>query len=167
MKHEFRIYQRCPIPKNIAPYIVVCCQDALPGNRFAVLLSAYRGADAEPLLNKYGKSSQRQLYNDWLRGEGAPANKPGSSTHEQKLGGAYPGPRTRDGAWWQLGFDIDDEHSDSDLVIHAARSHGWVLFRPYPGGSEHHHLNFKTEPKPHSLRMKARVIQIRTFLPRS
>lgn len=147
MKHEFRVYQHVPIPKNLAPYIKIVCDRSR-----ATLNSCYRGEDAEFLLNKYGHSSQRQLYDGWERRLPGfnPANPPGRSTHEQKSDGvAYPNvPAGHDLAWWQIGFDVND--SDVVRCIATARKFHWELWQPYPGGREFHHLNFRVEPKPHS-----------------
>lgn len=160
MKHEFRVIQGCPAPKNIAPYIAIVVNDA-----HATLNSAYRGTDSEPILNRHGKSSQRQLWDLFQAGRGNPANPPGFSTHEQKSDGvAYPTvPRGHDLAWWQIGFDVND--SDVARVIAAARRYGWVLWQPYPGGSEFHHLNFRQEPRP-TRRTKFRIFRLRATLPR-
>lgn len=164
MSHEFRVYQHVPIPKNLAPYVRMVCDRAS-----ATLNSCYRGQDAEALLNKYGHSSQAQLYYGWehrLPGYN-PANPPGRSTHEQKSDGvAYPNVPAYHGlAWWQIGFDVND--SDVERCIAAAKVYHWQLFRPYPSGSEYHHLNFRVEPKPHSRATDLRIRFLRARMPRS
>jgi hypothetical protein len=155
--------QSCPCPKNLAPYIAIVVNDAK-----ATLNSVYRGQDAEMLLNKHGKHSQRQLFDGFERGLPGflPANPPGFSTHEQKSdGAAYPSvPRGGDLAWWQIGFDVDDQ--DVDRVIAQAASHKWQLWRPYSSGSEKHHLNWKVQPRPTPMTF-ARIIRLRATLPRS
>lgn len=160
MKHEFRVIAGCPCPKNLAPYIAIVVNDAK-----ATLNSAYRGTDAESILNAHGKSSQRQLWEAFQAGHGNPANPPGFSTHEQKSdGAAYPNvPRGHDLPWWGVGFDVND--SDVSRCIAAARRYGWVLWQPYPGSSEFHHLNMRQEPKP-TFRTRLRILRLRRTLPR-
>src|SRR5436305_9673983 len=161
MQHDFRVVQSCPVGKLQAPYIAIIATDAK-----ATVNSIYRGTDAESILNRHGKHSQAQLYAMFLRGQGAPANPPGFSTHEQKSDGvAYPTvPRGHDLAWWQVGFDVDD--SDVVNCIRAAGRHGWHLFRPYHSGVEFHHLNFHQEPKPMNKTDDAHIRRLRDSLPR-
>lgn len=161
-KHDFRVVQRCPVPRNIAPYIAIVINDA-----HATLNSAYRGDDARQLLNKYGHSSQVQLYDGFRRGLPGylPANPPGHSTHELKSDGiAYPSiPSGHDLAWWMLGFDVNDK--DVGNVERTAARYGWKLHRPYPSGSEFHHLNFLRQPHP-TPRTAIRILRLRATLPR-
>lgn len=165
VSHDFRIIARCPVPKLIAPFIQIVTSEAR-----ATVNSIYRGDDARALLNKYGKHSQAQLYQLFLDGRGAPANPPGFSTHELKSDGsasianAYHAARGNDLPWWGQGFDVND--SDVDRCIAVARRYQWTLFRPYPSGSEFHHLNFRFEPVPHSLGTRLRVARLRATLPR-
>ena len=158
MQHDFRVVQDCPVGKNQAPYIEIIAQEAR-----ATVNSIYRGTDAEHILNKYGKHSQAQLYAMFLRGQGAPANPPGFSTHEQKSdGAAYPMvPRGHDLAWWQVGFDVND--ADVEDCIRVAGRHGWHLWRPYHSGVEFHHLNFAQEPHPGG--QADRITKLRDTLP--
>lgn len=158
MQHDFRTVQGCPVGVLQAPYIAIIADDA-----HATVNSIYRGTDAEHILNAHGKHSQAQLYQMFLHGQGNPANPPGFSTHEQKSdGAAYHIPRGHDLAWWQVGFDVND--SDVVNCIRAAGRHGWHLWRPYPTGSEFHHLNFAQEPKAGSL--EGRLVRLRATLPR-
>jgi hypothetical protein len=162
MKHDFRVVQGCPVPRNIAPYIKIVTDDAR-----ATVNSIYRGTDAESILHRHGHSSQADLYSGWVRRLPGylPANPPGYSTHEQKSdGAAYAVMRGHNLAWWQIGFDVNDD--DVEKCISAAAKHGWVLFRPYAIGSEYHHLNFRFQPKPKTLRMRGRIIKLRATLPR-
>jgi hypothetical protein len=157
MRHEFRVVQGSPVPKNIAPYIALITDEA-----HAKVQSIYRGDDARSILNAHGKHSQRQLYDGWnkRRPGYAPANPPGYSTHEQKSDGvAYKTPRGRDLAWWQVGFDVND--SDVKRVIAAAKRHGWTVTQPYKSGSEYHHLNFAKQPRPKTPAMLARIRRLR------
>lgn len=161
-KHEFRVIQGSPVPKLIAPFIYIVTREA-----GATVNSIYRGDDARALLNKYGKHSQAQLYQMFLEGRGSPANPPGFSTHELKSDGvAFPQvPRGHDLPWYGMGFDVND--SDVARCIAIARRYGWTLFRPYPSGSEFHHLNFRFEPVPHSLGTRLRIARLRATLPKS
>jgi hypothetical protein len=161
---NFRVISGSPAGKNIAPYIALLAAEA-----HCPPTSLYRGHDAEAILHRHGKSSQRELYDGFRAGRPGflPANPPGYSTHEMHSDGvAYPNvPRGhRLPHWWMEGMDFDD--SCVDKVIAAAKRHGWELFRPYPSGSEHHHVNFKREPKPRNLRMRLQLQRLRMTLPR-
>ncbi len=159
MRHNWRVIQGAPCPKNLAPYVAIVVNDAR-----ATVNSIYRGQDAEGILNRYGKHSQRQLYQLYLDGRGNPANPPGFSTHEQKSdGAAYNVPRGHDLVWWQIGFDVND--GDVNRVIRAAARYGWQLWRPYPAGSELHHVNFARQPRP-TPRTFLRIVRLRRSLPR-
>lgn len=166
--HEFRVIHGCPVPKLIAPYVDIVVSEAR-----ATLNSAYRGADAEWLLHKYGKHSQAELYDGFVHGRPGflPANPPGFSTHELKSDGSgeiariFRVRRGGDLPWWGLGFDVNDWETDRCIAV--AAKHGWRLERPYPSGSEHHHLNFVAAPAPQSVAMRARVAWLRATLPRS
>lgn len=96
---------------------------------------------------RYGKLSQAALWAGWLAHKAGfnPANPPGRSTHELRSDGvAYRGPVGRPLAWWQLGLDFDDRGSEA--LRQWSSRHGYGLFRPYPTGSEYHHLNFRRNP---------------------
>lgn len=164
-KHEFRVIQGLPCPKNIAPYIAIVLNDAK-----AQANSIYRGDDARSILNRHGHHSQYQLYHATPAQRrawgilGTP-DRPGTSTHELKSDGrAYRRPVGADLAWWQQGFDVNDWQVAA--VKAAANRHHWQLFQPYPTGAEHHHLNFRVEPKPHSLKDRLRILRLRATLPR-
>lgn len=109
--------------------------------------SCYRGEDAQALLNAHGLHTQAQIYWEYTHGEEPnPANPPGRSTHECRSDGVpYPGPIGRHLFWWQCGIDVDVAHVPA--FIGAAARRGWVAFRPYPSGSEYHHVNFSKMPK--------------------
>ncbi len=161
---KFIVIQNCPTPPDIGAYIAVVVNDA-----HATLNSAYRGADAEHILNKHGKHSQAQLYDLFINHGGTPANPPGFSTHELRSDGvAYPMvTRGTELKWWMQGFDVND--GDVKNVMAAARKHGWQLFQPYHSGSEFHHLNFAQEPKRPTpgTPMWARIWRIRLTYPTS
>lgn len=140
---SYAIVHSCPVPEKFAPFLRRMLADS-----GAVLQSCYRGADAEALLRRCGKSSQADLWNAWLRkAPGAnPANPPGYSTHELRNdGAAYAVPRGAKLKWWQVGIDIDDAHVQA--FIKAAARHGWVVTRTYPSSiSEYHHVNLRRMP---------------------
>lgn len=142
------VVQDCPVYADVAPFIQ-CCLNPVVGERSLLVNSIFRGKAAEPILNKYGKHSQAQLYAIWLRrAPGAlPANPPGFSTHELRSDGvAYPSvPRGGRLEWWMQGFDVND--AEVDRVMANARRFGWTLFRPYSSGTEFHHLNFRNRPQ--------------------
>lgn len=132
------------MPAKLAPFLNILLKRS-----GASLQSCYRGDDARALLNHLGKSSQTQLwqgYQDHRPGFN-PANPPGFSTHELHSDGvAYPHvPRGGKLLWWQCGIDIDDAHVER-FIAHA-RKLGWDVWRPYPAGSEYHHVNFRKAPR--------------------
>lgn len=139
---RFVVIDRCPVPRRVAPVVRI-----LKAESGATLNSCYRGDKATSLLKRLGKSTQSFLYRMWVRHVQGfnPANPPGFSTHELHSDGvAYRGPRGRPlAADWKVGMDW----SDTPAVIRVAERHGWHMFRPYPSGSEFHHLNFKRKPK--------------------
>src|SRR5262245_39526903 len=73
---EFVIIDNCPVPKQLADEVLQIKK--LSG---AHLNSCDRSTDAEPLLAKFGKMSQRQLYEGFRAGKPGfnPANPPGFS----------------------------------------------------------------------------------------
>jgi hypothetical protein len=162
---SFRIVTGCPCPAGIAPYIyIVIHADGVS------CVSIYRGTDATTQLHQCGKSSQAELYALYKAGRGAPANRPGQSTHELYSDGvAYPSvPLGHALPWWCQGFDIADP-SHASGVIHQARIRGWEVWQPYPGGAEAHHLNFRSRPRPSTRRADAnaaRIRRLRDSLPR-
>lgn len=97
------------------------------------------------VAERYGKLSQAALWFGWLAHKAGfnPANPPGRSTHELRSDGvAYRGPVGRPLRWWQLGLDVN---GSTELKVWLTR-HGYRIRRPYPGGSEFHHLNFSRNP---------------------
>lgn len=158
---NFRVIAGCPCNKWIAPYFSIVTADAQ-----ATVNSIYRGQDAAWILHKHGHQTQAELYQLFLQGKGNPANPPGFSTHELRSdGAAYPSiPRGGRLDWWQQGLDVND--SDVEHVIRQAAWHGWHMFQPYSAGTEFHHLNFSSKPRPtpHTVR---RLWHLRRSLPRS
>jgi hypothetical protein len=137
--------QGCPVPRQLATIIVPSL--AATG---ATLTSCYRGNDPQgvKILEAHGKHTQQQLYEGWLHHLPGylPANRPGTSTHELRSDGvAYAGPVGRVLEWWQCGMDIDDYHVDAFIRHLAGR--GVTAHRPYPSGSEHHHVNLSSRPR--------------------
>lgn len=163
---KYAVVQGCPVPAKLAPFLTQILRES--GAR---LQSCYRGADAEALLHRLGKSSQLDLYRGFLQRRPGfnPANPPGHSTHELRNDGmaytrTWPG-GTHAGQWhtgdklpwWACGIDIDDAHVTA--FIAAAKKHGWQVARTYPNStSEYHHVNFRRPPLRH--RVKAHVRQI-------
>jgi hypothetical protein len=142
MAYNYGVIDGCVAPKQLIPFL-----EQLKSDTGCVYQSIYRGEDAQKLLNELGKHDQAQIYQEYLdHEEPNPANPPGRSTHELKSDGVpYPGPIGRDLEFWQCGIEVDDEHVDA--VEAAAKSYGWHVERPYPSGSEFHHLNFIARPR--------------------
>lgn len=139
---EFVIIDDCPVPKQLADDIV-----QIKKVSGAHLNSCDRSQEAEPFLSRFGKMSQRQLFDGFqLRKPGFnPANPPGFSTHERHNDGvAYPLERGAPLEWWQVGMDWDNPPA----VIKAAAKLGWIVTTTYPGNArEVQHLNFRKEPE--------------------
>lgn len=141
---SYAVVQGCPVPRRLARPLTQILNAS--GAR---LQSCYRGADAEQLLRKLGKHSQRELYQAHQHDPArfAPANPPGYSTHELRNDGeAYPGVK-RGGRlkWWQCGIDIDDAHVQA--FIREAAKRGYNVARTYPTSrAEYHHVNFRRPP---------------------
>jgi hypothetical protein len=100
----------------------------------------------EGVAERYGKLSQAALYvGYWIKHLPGynPANAPGRSTHELRSDGvAYRGPIGRPITWWKLGLDV----SEADELRSILNGIGYRAFRPYPAGSEAHHVNLKASP---------------------
>ena len=77
---EFAIIDNCPVPKELADEIL-----AIKAESGASLNSCDRSPEAEPILKKCGKQSQKQLWDGFRLGlpNYNPANPPGKSTHER------------------------------------------------------------------------------------
>lgn len=139
---NFEIIDSCPVPAALAPEL-----REIKKRSGATLQSCDRSPEAEPLLAKLGKKSQRQLYAMFLAGTGNPANRPGQSTHERRNDAiAYAGPLGMPLRYWQVGMDWDIPHVAA--VVRAAASLGFTATVTYPNSSgERQHTNFRKEPK--------------------
>ena len=104
---------------------------------------------------RYGRLSQAALYAGWLAHKAGflPANPPGRSTHELRSDSvAYRGPVGRPLAWWQEGLDFGPDRfgrGGASDVLAALLRLGYRAHRPYPTGSEAHHINFRSNPRRH------------------
>ena len=140
---KYAVVDNCPVPAQLAPAVKECLDAS-----GASLNSAYRGEDAEHILNKYGKSSQAQLYYGYIQGKPGynPANPPGYSTHELRSDGvAYNIPRGWPLRYWMCGLDIGG--AGAQAFVEAARKKNWVVTVTYPGNPyELHHVNFRKRP---------------------
>jgi peptidoglycan hydrolase-like protein with peptidoglycan-binding domain len=147
---RFEIIDSCPVPSELADEL-----REIKRTSGAALNSCDRSPQAEPLLLRFGKMSQRQLFEGWVarRPGFNPANPPGRSTHERRNDGiAYPGPVGLPLRYWQVGMDW----SDSAAVMRVAGGRGWIATLTYPSNPlEGHHVNFRREPKlPHTRVLK-------------
>lgn len=131
-----------PAPKKLAPILNEIAAETGYGYNSLLRTQAAVNYARE---NGAVLSSQKELYDGYAAGLPGfnPANPPGRSTHERRSDGvAYPGPIGRPLRWWQCGIDS----ANSDAFIAAAKKRGWIVVRPYPVGSEWHHVNFKKAP---------------------
>ena len=141
-RQPFIVIDNCPVPRSLAPAVL-----AIRERSGARLNSAYRGDQATSLLKRLGKSTQRMLYDGWVRRLPGynPANPPGYSTHELFSDGvAYPRrPRGVPLVSWKCGLDWEQP----EAADRAARELGLDMRRPYPDGREAHHRNFYKRPR--------------------
>jgi lysozyme len=116
-------------------------------------------SDRRPgVAEKFGHSSQVTLFSCFQRqltlgrcppdchGNCSPANRPGSSSHEQLSDAkAFKGPVGRQLRWWELGIDV----TESDALLEILGHLGYHVRRTYPDNPpEHHHLNLTANPGP-------------------
>lgn len=141
-RSKFVVIDGCPVPRSMADAV-----NAIRDRSGARLVSCYRGDQATSLLKRLGKSTQRMLWEGWVRRLPGynPANPPGQSTHELFSDGvAYPGPRGRPlVSTWRCGMDWNYP----DAALRAGRELGMDIRRPYSDGREYHHLNFYKRPR--------------------
>jgi hypothetical protein len=139
---RFEVIDQCPVPAQLAPAL-----RRIKQRTGATLNSCDRSPAAEPVLRRFGKKSQRELFEGFRRGLPGfnPANPPGRSTHERRNDGvAYPGPAGAPLPYWCVGMDW----SDAAAVVRAARAEGYTASITYPGNPrEGHHVNFRKEPR--------------------
>lgn len=111
----------------------------------ATLVSCDRSQEAEPILRRNGKMSQRQLWDGWLHRRPGfnPANPPGRSTHERRNDGvAYPGWAGMPLRYYQVGMDWDIPHVHA--VVRAFAQIGWTAVVTYPTSArERQHVNVR------------------------
>jgi hypothetical protein len=102
------------------------------------------------IAEKYGKKSQKALYDGYRRGLPGyfPANPPGFSSHELKSdGNRLYGPRGSSIPKHKLGIDaVSKPGGDSNRIVAWMNSHGYSAARPYPQDSERHHFSFMKDP---------------------
>jgi hypothetical protein len=117
------------------------------------------------VAQRFGHSSQKQLWDAYQAGHGNPANPPLTSTHEYKNGGTnprYPNvsgspayhTKFRTGATlpsWALGLDFASNDQATAFIGHA-RDLGYHFFQPYQSGSELHHLCLADNPLPNLIK---------------
>lgn len=158
---KFGIVDSCPVPLKLVPAIV-----AVKKRSGAILASCDRSSAAEPILKRFGKMSQAQLFDGFRRGLPGfnPANPPGRSTHERRNDGvAFPGPAGMLLFYWQVGQDW----SDAPAVVEAAGAEGFTATVTYPTNPrEGHHINFRRKPiipRP-ALRRGDRGVRVRRLI---
>lgn len=139
---KFAVVDSCPVPARLAPVL-----GEIKKRTGATLNSCDRSPEAEPILRRLGKMSQRQLYAGWVarRPGFNPANPPGRSTHERRNDGvAYHGRAGKRLRWWQVGMDW----SNAAGVVKAAAGLRFTASVTYPANPrEQHHVNFRKAPR--------------------
>lgn len=135
MALRYAVIDGCPCPRPMYPLL-----KKLKKETGCTFNSIYRGDDVAAILHRHGKHTQRELFETLPAGV---ANPPDRGTHIL-LGDGVVGELHQKLPWWRCGIDINDWEVDG--VIAAARRHGWELDRPYPTGTERHHVNFARKP---------------------
>jgi hypothetical protein len=139
---EFVVIDECAVPAQLGAEVQRIKEEA-----GASLNSCDRSPEAEPILRRFGKKSQRELFEGFRRGLPGfnPANPPGRSTHERRNDGvAFPGPAGIPLRYWQVGMDW----TNPAAVVEAAKESGFTATVTYPNNSrEAHHINFRKEPR--------------------
>lgn len=136
MSLRYAVIDGCPCPRPLYPILKKLKQET-----GCVYNSIYRGDDVAGILHKFGKHTQRELFEELPPGM---ANPPDRGTHILR-GDGVVGKLFAKLPWWRCGIDVNDEFVEA--LIEAARRHGWKLYRPYSSGSEFHHLNFAAKPR--------------------
>lgn len=159
-----------PCPRSIAPYVKRVLDEA-----GVKPVSIYRGDDpaAGPILSRYGKHSQRQLWNASLSqrmawGVTGTPNRPGGSMHELCSDAvAKKGPWGRRLEEWEQGVDAGPNTEDNRRrITAAARKFDWQVYFPYDSKVEFHHWGFLHQPKPKNKIQMLHIIAERARLPR-
>jgi hypothetical protein len=148
-------FDGCPV-SPIVHAVLKDCRDH--GITFGIISADRRDGVAQ----KFGKSSQLQLWNLYQSGQGLPANPPLTSTHEYRNGGTSkygtgtPAYHTKFpvGAVlppWGLGLDFRSNDEATSFIGHA-KTLGYHFFQPYNTGSELHHLCIAENPLPNLIK---------------
>lgn len=137
MALHFAVIDGCPCPKPMYPILRKLRRDV---GVEPLYNSIYRGDEVADILHKNGKHTQRELFEELPPGV---ANPPDRGTHILR-GDGVVGRLFAKLPWWRCGLDVNDAYVER--VIAAARKHGWKLYRPYPSGTEYHHLCFAKKP---------------------
>lgn len=135
MSVRYAVLDGCPCPRPMYPL-----PRKLKKETDCTFNSIYRGDDVAAILHRYGKHTQRELFETLPPGV---ANPPDRGSHIL-LGDGNVGALHERLPWWRCGIDVNDW--DVPKLIAAAKRHGWDLYQPYPSGSEFHHLNFRKKP---------------------
>lgn len=97
----------------------------------------------ERLLHNLGKSTQKELYEGFIKGLPGflPANPPTQGTH-MRIGDGTVGAVGEALEWWQEGIDS----SYATQLREILNGLGYDTYRPYSSASEEHHTNFRSNP---------------------
>jgi hypothetical protein len=97
----------------------------------------------ERLLHRLGKSTQKELYDGFIRGLPGflPANPPTQGTH-MRIGDGVVGAVGEPLEWWQEGIDSSYATQLREVLSRL----GYRVYRPYSSASEEHHTNFSASP---------------------
>ena len=127
---------RCPVPTEAAPFV-----GEAKRRSGETLNSCFRGVEARPILNRYGKHDQSYLYWGWVRRLPGfnPANAPGFSPHECRSDGVFP-PGYRRGARIPPQL-VGTDWTNGYHVVQAYRSMGIPAVMPYNSPFERQHVD--------------------------
>lgn len=111
------------------------------------------------VAERFGKSSQKYLFENQHRPGFFPANPPGFSSHELRSDGnaVYGVSRGRAIPKHMLGIDaVNRPGGDAARIVAWLNSHGYRATRPYRTGSERHHFVFLRSPATNARRRLAK-----------
>lgn len=159
---KLRVIDGCPVPASIAPYIAIVLADA---GQSATSILRSDGPNVRRILHAHGKRTQAEIHVELP----AISNPPGYSEHELRSDGNDGSgvPRGGELPEWMVGVDSGTNDAAAQArVTAAAHRHGWHVVHPYKRGVEGHHWRFAHRPRPHSHRMRLRILHKRLTLPR-
>lgn len=139
LDHEV-VLDGCPMPLAHKLMLLDARQHGWEGE----VTSADRRDAIARLLHRLGKSTQRELYEGWIKHLPGflPANPPDRGTH-MRIGDGVVGTLFEKLPYWMEGIDS----SLATQLRTVLNKLGYRAYRPYASESEEHHTNLAVDPK--------------------